>query len=421
MCSACKDVYYCDARCQRAHWRDGHCETCKSAQPPHVPVIHVSGTPGVGKSTLGERLTFIMRNIRVVDTDDIFSEDDHNTLRVIPQDTEEYVRVWKDTTIRCIRRKIGAAINERVSAMVFVGILSNMNGPIGGIVDADSLFPFRVFIDLTIAVLLQQFYTRLGKLHGQQHFWEDVAKDFFPVPSSEQVKRNAATDREWHTQHGYRVYESANAVEKYIHGVVLESAVDAHYYTTHSPLHRDCLVVLAILLNILGTSLQPPIDGTGPLPFTTVQSAIREFARIRNLIRPMTRDGWLEHMRQYIASPNGMGHNMLAYYDAGEKRAVLSPIAVYSNNILIGMQALYHVDGTYYLGGMNVIGNTTVNTNDVNLAVSALLRLSPAFIDRLDDHHAILKTLSHDAQANELDTHHRFLTACGTLFDIYIQ
>lgn len=167
-------------------------------------VVHISGSPGSGKTTLGEWITVKYGNfIAVKDTDEFIQrgDDEDRRLKKFIETSKEYMDELKSIKDRKIEEFIKENPNKHI---VFVGLMDHFG-----------LKPFydmkragvKIFIDIEDSDLLRQYYTRFGTLPSEvgNSLWEDVAngKDYI-MSSSEKMKEN---DDIWleHKQHNYRL------------------------------------------------------------------------------------------------------------------------------------------------------------------------------------------------------------------------
>lgn len=198
----------------------------REIEKQNAPIVfHISGSPGSGKTTLVSMLKKQMPTIYVIDTDEILDDADPLVvlMRTFPQSSEEYVAAWKKAVRVNIQRCIDSAQQHNLSAVVFAGILNNMNGPIRGIVDISDVAHYKYFLNPPLPLLLQRFYGRYGTLKEDGEFWEGVATDMYPIPSSEQYKASHEEERVWHVDHGYVLMISQDHVLSTIQQIIYHS------------------------------------------------------------------------------------------------------------------------------------------------------------------------------------------------------
>lgn len=163
-------------------------------------VVHVSGSPGSGKTSLGKLLT----NVDVVDTDDLISDEEGvelSVLRDAGKHDEALIR-WKDmflSNLWNVYRKSTA------KTLVFTGILNHWS-PDGSILEMPFPNVEKYFIDIQPDHLVRQFYLRYGKeMRDDAEFWSGVAEGRYNIPSSIEYLAENRKEKEWHVQHGYKL------------------------------------------------------------------------------------------------------------------------------------------------------------------------------------------------------------------------
>ena len=211
-CQACHEAY-CSTKCQCIDWPE-HRNKCRL--PPHISgsgtkqslrVVHVSGIPGSGKSTLGERIAREL-NFRMVDTDDLIQ---HNTpfgdeLLKLEEQHEKaspiYLARWREIFSSQIQREIDKAKVADARIIIFVGILDHWGQGADPITIPEPVSKF--YISIPVPLLLFQFYTRYTKLFSREDsFWSDIADGRDEIPSSRLYMNDAVKKQRWHEEHGY--------------------------------------------------------------------------------------------------------------------------------------------------------------------------------------------------------------------------
>lgn len=183
-------------------------------------VIHISGTPGSGKTTLGEKIAKARPDIRVIDTDDLLRDDTPQTDELIslerenPPGDEKYGKRWREIFTKEIHTAIDVAAKDGVRVLVFVGILDHWGGPkaVPLLIDNTS---YRFYIDIATPQLLRQFYNRICILFTTEKDWNDVANNIHSIPGSDQVIRDAEKSRLWHISHKYEL-KSSTAIYEFV-------------------------------------------------------------------------------------------------------------------------------------------------------------------------------------------------------------
>lgn len=194
--------------------KHGEFKSVRALHSSYPIVIHISGSPGSGKSTLVAMLTQRIPTLYVIDTDEML--EDSNPLviqmRTLDQATESYVSVWKSAVRESIQHHIDLAREYDKKCIVFAGILNNMNGPLGGNVDISDIVYYKYFLSPPLYKLLRQFYIRYETLKKDNEFWEGVANGIYPIPSSEDYKKLHNEEKNWHLQHGYAIIQDQETI-----------------------------------------------------------------------------------------------------------------------------------------------------------------------------------------------------------------
>jgi adenylate kinase family enzyme len=160
-------------------------------------VIHVSGAPGTGKTTLGEEIkAFFGDAVCVKDTDEFIQHHTDGGKRLLELELdptvtmEEYNSVWRSILTSEISKFMKRTVGE--SVIVLVGLLDNFGGEGAEyyLEDAD----VKIFLTIDTAVLLEQYYTRVCKAGVKTpEYWGDVAEGRKKIASS----KNIVDSYEW--------------------------------------------------------------------------------------------------------------------------------------------------------------------------------------------------------------------------------
>ena len=176
-------------------------------------IIHVSGNPGSGKTTMGKKLQ-LLEGVEVVDTDEIFTEQDEDQVMALWNDgkTKEARELWKETFSK---RLVDAAhSHENATVLVFTGILNHGNLE-GQILEMPFKNVEKYFIDISPAQLLRQFYGRLAKLLAEDNtFAEEIANNRWTVESSVDYLAQSQREKQWHLNSGYKLVPVTNIYEE---------------------------------------------------------------------------------------------------------------------------------------------------------------------------------------------------------------
>ena len=182
-------------------------------------IIHISGIPGSGKTTLGKTLEKIYGNrIIVYDTDSFIQH--HNeagkTLLELEKTSsiEEYRKAWIDILSNSIERFVELNKNRII---VFTGILNNFS-PDDMIyrIDAD----YRFMLDVSLQEILRRYYMRVcddEKLRTKEEssdFWNNLAEKNYSISSSKEIVNSYHRDIKWHTDNGYELMTDQSIIRE---------------------------------------------------------------------------------------------------------------------------------------------------------------------------------------------------------------
>ena len=150
-------------------------------------VIHISGSPGSGKSTFLKSAQ--SKYVETIDTDEFIS------------DVKNEKDIAKNVTGIC-----HDAFYNNKKIVVFAGILSPESRVIyefpQTIMDDASVISW--FIDEPDWVLLSRFYGRYIQFKEDEEFWLDVASQQSTIPSSREYLADHQYDMTWHQAREYR-------------------------------------------------------------------------------------------------------------------------------------------------------------------------------------------------------------------------
>ncbi len=190
-------------------------------------IIHVSGTPGSGKTTLGKKFTAI-RGVEVIDTDDVISEKELFVLRDTGSPEHlTFQQRWMELLTQNLKTVRDAAEKKGIKILIFVGIL-NQSSPESS-PDKDPMkMPFKTvhkyFIDLPLPKLVRQFYLRYAtELGDDEEWWTGVANQHYNIPGSVEYLQAQEKEKGWHVLQMYEL-ASPSEIEKSIRLMIIEYA-----------------------------------------------------------------------------------------------------------------------------------------------------------------------------------------------------
>jgi len=171
-------------------------------------LIHVSGTPGSGKTTLGQKFA-ALEGVIVIDTDDVINAEDQEELMKLdkkgpPGDIHKlYREEWERRLTRTLWKEYHDAIEKNAKMLLFTGIMNGDPEP-GRILPMPFANIEKYFLDLPLPFLLKQYYGRYGKeMSTEDEFWEGVAAKRYKIPSSHTYLNAFKQEKGWHLSHGY--------------------------------------------------------------------------------------------------------------------------------------------------------------------------------------------------------------------------
>ena len=193
----------------------------------HNIIIHISGFPGSGKTTLGTKLQKMFGNkIFVYDTDNFIQHHTKEGKKLLSIESEidngnkspsEYKKLWYDT----IRTKINEIVEKyQNQPIIFVGSLDNFSWN-GQIYEIDT--NHRILLHIPIPELLKRYYMRIGLRdlkgdtddYNSSKYWKSISKGIYKIYSSEQIIADHKAYSEWHLKHQYK-FLNENKVINYI-------------------------------------------------------------------------------------------------------------------------------------------------------------------------------------------------------------
>ena len=158
---------------------DGMSSSNKSTKPL---IIHIAGTPGSGKTTLGKKLNQIYNNqIFVYDTDDFFNytEEEKNQLFNEMITKEQYLEIWTKIISKKLNKLIHDNANEKI--IVLTGILTAFGQKWCPLFDVGA--DYRFMIKISLEEVIKRYYTRVCK----NEEWKEIVNLNIYVASSYQM------------------------------------------------------------------------------------------------------------------------------------------------------------------------------------------------------------------------------------------
>lgn len=186
-------------------------------------IVHISGFPGSGKTTLGEKLQKLYKNIIVYDTDNFIQ---HHTkegkkLLKIEKDilnNKKTDRDYKDLWKKTIKNKIDEFISEyNNKIIVFVGSLDNFAPP-NTIYNINANYKF--VLDVPLNELMKRYYLRISQMEQKstkkqsENYWDNLSKGIYHITGSDNMIKEHKKYNEWHKKHNYIFLDDKDIINK---------------------------------------------------------------------------------------------------------------------------------------------------------------------------------------------------------------
>ena len=196
-------------------------------------IIHISGFPGSGKSTLGDKLQSMFgKKVAVYDTDNFIQ---HHTKEgkqllaieksILAKDSTKTPKDYKVLWRRTIKNKIDEFVsNNKNKIIIFVGSLDNFSWK-GEIYDIHA--EHKILLDIKLDELMKRYYLRLSKRdakgntnsYNSSNYWKNVSKGVYNIDGSEQIIKDSAKYNEWHRKHNYE-FMNENEIIGYVKKII---------------------------------------------------------------------------------------------------------------------------------------------------------------------------------------------------------
>lgn len=170
-------------------------------------IIHISGYPGSGKTTLGKKLEQMFKNIIVYDTDGFIQHNTEEGIQLLKlgklKKWKEYKILWKNT----IKNKINEFISEyHNKIIVFVGSLDNFAPP-NTIYNIKGDYKFCLNVPLN--ELMKRYYLRIYFMEQKStkkqsdDYWKKLSDGDYFINSSEGIIKDYEKYNSWHKKNNY--------------------------------------------------------------------------------------------------------------------------------------------------------------------------------------------------------------------------
>jgi len=143
--------------------------------------IHISGTPGSGKSTLGIKLQKMFPKFKIVETDKFVSRANRKK-----RNKYKYMKDKKKFIFDIYKKKFNY-YDKKYKNIIYVGILDS-SVPDGSLY-INKEFDYKIFLNVSDIELIKRYYTREVKeaLLSNDKYIKEVIKGEWYILSSEEV------------------------------------------------------------------------------------------------------------------------------------------------------------------------------------------------------------------------------------------
>jgi adenylate kinase family enzyme len=181
-------------------------------------IIHISGFPGSGKTTLGEKIQKIFKNTIVYDTDGFIQHHTKEGKELLKLDNEkkskEYKILWKET----IENKINSFTSKyQNKIIVFVGSLDNFAPP-NTIYNIKADYKF--ILDVPLNELMKRYYLRIYLMEQKStkkqsdYYWKKLSEGVYNINGSEDIIKDYQKYNEWHKKNNYTFLDDKHIIDK---------------------------------------------------------------------------------------------------------------------------------------------------------------------------------------------------------------
>tara|TARA_Y100000389_G_C17244196_1_gene404723 strand:- start:76 stop:657 length:582 start_codon:yes stop_codon:yes gene_type:complete len=186
-------------------------------------IVHISGFPGSGKTTLGEKIQKIYGSkIIVYDTDHFIQHNNNNgkALLKVEKDMKtgkktqkDYNTLWEKTIKESINKFIKIHTDKPI---IFVGSLDNF-APIGA--NYSPPVDYKYILDVPLYEIMRRYYLRIYKTEQEltekqaDDYWKKITKGIYNISSSSDIIKNYDKYMQWHKKNNYKIMDSENIIK----------------------------------------------------------------------------------------------------------------------------------------------------------------------------------------------------------------
>ena len=187
-------------------------------------IIHISGFPGSGKTTLGEKLQKMFGSKVVVYDTDLFIQHNNNNgkklleiereIKIGKKTQKDYTFLWK----KIIKKSIDDFVkNHSNKPIIFVGSLDNFapNNLIYKI-KADH----KIVLDVPLNEIMKRYYLRIYKTEQSvtkkqsDDYWKKLSNGIYNISSSNDIIKDYTKYMIWHNKNDYVSLTDTKIIKK---------------------------------------------------------------------------------------------------------------------------------------------------------------------------------------------------------------
>ena len=187
-------------------------------------IIHISGFPGSGKTTLGEKVQKMFGSkVIVYDTDLFIQHNNINGKKLLKIEREmktgkktqkDYTSLWRKT----IKKSIDDFVKKHSDKpIVFVGSLDNF-APKNVIykIKADH----KIVLDVPLYEIMKRYYLRIYKTEQaitkkqSDDYWKNLSNGVYNISSSNDIMKNYEKYMKWHNKNDYISLTDTKIIKK---------------------------------------------------------------------------------------------------------------------------------------------------------------------------------------------------------------
>tara|TARA_B100000029_G_C17390437_1_gene893194 strand:- start:135 stop:719 length:585 start_codon:yes stop_codon:yes gene_type:complete len=187
-------------------------------------IIHISGFPGSGKTTLGEKIQKLFGSqIIVYDTDLFIQHNNDNGKKLLEIEKQiktgtkrqkDYTSLWR----KIIKKSINDIVKKYPNKpIIFVGSLDNF-APNNLIYKIKA--EHKIVLDVPLYEIMKRYYLRIYKTEQtitkkqSEEYWKNLSNGVYNISSSNDIIKNYGKYMKWHNKNDYIVLSDNEIIKK---------------------------------------------------------------------------------------------------------------------------------------------------------------------------------------------------------------